>query len=147
MQIENLGQLIPYLDALESSFDEISSRFSKKLTKEQLRMQLISNLNNGSDYFGLIEDKKLVYFFAINKFGIVGSQKEACCWLMYIQKQYRDKTKNLINTLFEQLQHLGFEAITFITSNTTPSYNRWISKFARKSLIVYETDLTHAINR
>ena len=146
MLIKNLSQLIPYLDALESSFDEIGSKFSKNLTREQLRMHIISNLNNGTDYFGLIEADKLVYFFAINKFGIVGSQKEACCWLMYIHRQYRDRTKKLLSSLFEQLKHQGFEAITFVTSNTTPSYNRWISKFSRKSLIVYETDLTNALN-
>lgn len=141
MIIQNLKELIPYLDELDKDFEHISSKVDKNQSREQFRASLIANLKNGSEYFGQMDNENLVYFFAINQSQLAGYENEACCWIMYIGKNYREKTKNLLSIMFDKLKKLGFSKIKFISSNTTPSYNRWISKFARKSLIIYERQL------
>ena len=114
--------MISPLQALHSELDGL---WESGLNKNEFLAKLINHFDESRYYVDTTEDGEILYFIALTKL----SEAESCFWLLYVNKKYRAYTKNLLDEVAIIIRADGYKSVSFTTSNTSQSYERWVKKF------------------
>jgi hypothetical protein len=133
---DELRKFIPLLVKIHRDLDG----FWEEGINESDFVALLSEqfFRNNTGFYGIRDGETLHYFIAV-----VDRGDGFChCWLLYINKNSRVHSTNLIKTLKSEYKRLGYSKMTFTTTRITRSFDRWVSKFgAQKSSLTYKMEL------
>lgn len=124
-RLEDFSELLGFLPHLTSLHSELDGIWEPDLSKEDFTARIASTFKPYNYYFGQIENGRLVYFVILTK----DSEDKCFFWLFYMNKEYRQFTKELLLELKQFAKDLGFKTCDFSTTRLTKSYDRWVKKF------------------
>lgn len=138
VEITDIRELIAFLPLLVKKHKELGGYWEADLSTEDFVAALTNRFGKDVTYFGIKNGDKLIYFIGMIRTG----EESLNFWLFYIDKEYRQHTKNLLMILKSTYKERGFKHALFVTSRITRSYDRWVSKFgAVKHLLTYKLEL------
>ena len=138
-RITSLKDLARFTPSLLKLHGELEGKWEPDLTSHEFLLELINHFSPESFFFGdFDENGELIYFVAILK----QDSKKCMFWLFYMNKSFRDRTRDILNTLKDYFRKLGFTTVYSQSTRTSSSYERWLEKFgAEKVAIVYKFKL------
>lgn len=137
-EIKSFEDLLAFLPFLVRLFEQLDGLWEADLSKEDFAAAIL-NKHGKATYYGIKNDKEIVYFISVVK----ETETRSTFWLFYVNKDYREHTKNLLGMLKSELKSKKVETVRFTTSRLTRAYDRWVSKVgARKYLMTYTIDLS-----
>lgn len=137
-KLQTLTQLAEFIQPLLALHDTLDGLWEPESTREEFLQSLI-NRQVDHDYYGELDPSgEIVYFAAVRV-----ESDSAFFWLFYVNKKYRQISRNLIDCILTNLKKGGVSSLRFSTSNVSLSYERWVKKLgASKKYITYQLDLS-----
>ena len=137
-RIETFNELLGFLPILIKTHKELDGIWEPDLSQEDFVAALTNNFQPTSYYFGDFTNGQLIYFVVLTK----STDKQCFFWLFFMNKEYRQFTKQMLLELKEFAKSLGFTQCDFSTTRLTKSYDRWVRKFgAVPTMITYRLPL------
>lgn len=124
-RIESFSELLGFLPHLTRLHSELDGIWEPDLSKEEFTARVANTFNPNNYFFGEIAKQDLVYFVLLTK----DTDDKCFFWLFYMNKEYRQFTKELLFELKQFTKDLGFKTCDFSTTRLTKSYDRWVRKF------------------
>lgn len=138
-RITTLKQLALFSPKLLELHGCLEGKWEPDLTAHEFLATLIDNFEETSFYFGQLAENGDIQYFAIL---LPEDEKKAHFWLFYVNKSYREETREILFELKEQMRSKGFTTVYTQSTRTSSSYERWLEKFgAEKVAIVYKFKL------
>lgn len=139
-RIETTEELFTFLPKLVQLHEQLEHRWQAEHTQQKFAAKLLELFKKKNYYFGELDEKgNIKYFFAV----VDESKGKAYYWLLYIHKDLRTVSKELVHNSLNFLRSKGFTSVEFATTRLTRSYKRWVEGFgARAKTMIYEIDLT-----
>ncbi len=127
---------MPKLVELHGSLE---GKWEPDSTSAELLDDLLGNFNPDSYYFADTTPLgDLVYFAAL----VRQTEDKALFWLFYMNKDFREQTKFLLEQMKTFMKGQGFSTVYTQSTRLASSYERWLEKFgAEKIAIVYKFNL------
>jgi hypothetical protein len=139
IEITSFAALRAFIPLLVKVYKELDGYWEEGIGVEDFVALLSEQFYTpGRRFYGLQINGELCYFISV----VQRSTTECHFWLFYVNKNKREHTTRLVNTLFSELRRGGYKELTFTTTRMTRSYDRWVAKFgAQKKSINYKLDL------
>jgi len=140
-RITDVIELANYLPLVAKTQEE-NTHIETDLDSTEFLTKLLKNFTPENYFFGNVTDNRLNYFAIIIPGGLTGSDKEAFFWVLYVNKELHEETKDILGQIEKLLRELGFAHVLFSTTDLRSSYARWAKKHgAIKKHIIYEKEL------
>lgn len=138
IEIKTLQELIAFLPLLVKMHGQFDALSETQGSAAEFVANLTNNFGKNSYYYGLKIDNELCYFIVV----LYDGGTDACFWMLYINKEKRQYTKNLLYTLRSEFKRKGVKTAEWKTTILKRSYERWVGKFgAKKHAIIYKMEL------
>lgn len=134
--LKDLARFTPKLLELHEGLD---GKWEPDLSSHEFLCALIDHFGPTSYFYGDLDEKGNIIYFVV----ILRQDEKSCLfWLFYMNKNFRDCTKQILNDLKEIFRSYGFSIVYTQSTRTSSSYERWLEKFgAEKVAIVYKFKL------
>lgn len=137
-EIKTLEELLAFLPLLVKLKSELDGYWAYNMNAAEFVAELTNRFQKDSFYYGIKNGNEVYYFIAVDRI----SNKKAIFWLFYMNKDKRDHTKGLLDTLRAEFVRKGCKTAEFTTTRMTRSYDRWVSGFgAVKTSLTYTLTL------
>jgi hypothetical protein len=138
MRIKDYKTLIRFLKPLIKLHSELQLIWEPELNDEQFAASLLEHYSNGGYYYGEIHNSKVLYFLAV----IRVDDPIPLVWLLHVHHDVRGTSKEIVNSMLDDMRVLGKKQVSFEAHHLTSSYERWVRKFgAKKYSINYRVKL------
>jgi hypothetical protein len=119
--------------------EELDGKWEPEITSQEFACSLVSYFDERAYYYGDFNEKgELIYFVAL----LHQDEKTILFWLFYMNKDFRQATKEILHSIKEMLLSKGVTTAFSQSTRLTSSYERWIEKFgAKKVAITYKFNL------
>lgn len=135
--LEQLSTMVPKLVAMH---EKLESRWAPGLSRSEFLEELVRNFQNNCWYFGDLDDKGEIIYFAIIRDSC--HNNEAFFHLFYMNPKYRSVTDEITSLLKDFIRNQGFTSCFLSTTRLTSSYDRWLAKRGAKPYrMVYKITL------
>lgn len=136
-EIKTLNELLQFMPLLVKLKKDLDGYWAYNLNSSEFVAELTNRFQKDSFYYGLKYGDELYYFIAVDRV----KPTKAIFWLFYMNKNKREHTRNLLNTLKSEFARMGCKKAEFTTTRMTRSYDRWVSSFGAT-----KTSLTYSLN-
>lgn len=137
-RVTSITDLLSWVPKLTRLFEDLDGLWEPDLSKEEFLNRLLNSFYSGSFIFLKDSERGIVYVVVIEQ----ETSTLAHFWLFYVNKDFREQTKNLIHDIIAFCKENHFAKIRFSTTRLTSSYDRWVEKFgAKKKFVTYEMEI------
>lgn len=139
-EIVTLSDFTSFFPKIVSLHKELDGLWEPELTTDQFRDVLLEKFNSERHYFygDFTPTGEVAYFAVLSDMG----DDKILFWLFYMNKDFREVTKEIVNQLKVIFKDKGFNCAYSQSTRAESSYRRWIEKFGAQQLaIVYRIPL------